>query len=110
MRNSAQRGETARPEARQGADTPGSASRRHRGRVWLGRVLVLAAVLGVFTLLLMIQVSAVRDDHERARSAMERGRDRLLAGDATGATESFEQGGDLFSAGPRVRGDGSWGA
>ena len=105
MRSSAQR-ETSGPEAKQGADTSGSPSRRHRGRVWLRRVLVLAAVLGVFTLLLMIQVGAVRGDLERARSAMERGRDRLLAGDATGATESFEQGGDSFSA--AAAGSRSW--
>jgi len=37
---------------------------------------------------------------------MERGRDRLLAGDATGATESFEQGGDSFSA--AAAGSRSW--
>src|SRR3990172_1934088 len=106
MRSSAQRGETARPEARQGADTSGAPSRRHRGRVWLGRVLVLAAVLGALALLLLIQVEAVREDLERARSAMERGRDRLLAGDATGATEAFEQGGDSFSA--AAAGSRSW--
>ena len=98
MRSSSQAGETARPEARQGADTSGSESRRHRGRVWLGRVLLLAAVLGALALLLLIQVEAVRDDLERARSQMEQGRDRLLAGDAAGATESFEQGGESFAA------------
>ena len=108
MRSSAQRVKTARPEARRGADTSGSASRRHRGRVWLGRVLLLAAVLGASALLLMIQVEAVRDDLERGRSEMERGRDRLLAGDATGATESFEQGGDSFAAAAAAAGSRSW--
>src|SRR3990172_1820774 len=98
MRSSAQRVKTARPEARRGADTSGSASRRHRGRVWLGRVLLLAAVLGAFALLLMIQVEAVRDDLERGRSEMERGRDRLLAGDAPGAPGAFEPGGGSFAA------------
>src|SRR3990172_7858281 len=106
MRSSAQREETARPEARHGADTSGSASRRHRGRVWLGRVLVLVAVLGAFALLLLIQVEAVRDDLERARSQMERGRDLLLAGDATRAAESFEGGGDSFAA--AAAGSRSW--
>lgn len=48
--------------------------------------------------MLTIQVGRVRDELEQARSALERGRDQLLAGDAGGATGSFEQGKDLFSS------------
>jgi Protein of unknown function (DUF4012) len=52
--------------------------------------------IGLLALLLMGTVRAVRGDLERARSAMERGRSELLAGDAAAATESFEQGRMLF--------------
>jgi hypothetical protein len=58
----------------------------------------------VLAWLLLIQGLAVRDDVERARSAIEHGRDQFLAGDATGAAESFEHGRDLFEeAGSRSR-------
>lgn len=64
------------------------------------RLLVLLAPIvaaGVFALLLLGAVGLVREDLERALSAMERGRDQLLAGDATAAAASFEEGRELFS-------------
>lgn len=62
---------------------------------WL---LVLAAVLCALVLLVLSRAIGVRDDLEDARLSMEKGRDLLLAGDATGATSSFERGKELFEA------------
>src|SRR6266545_2930127 len=73
------------------------APRRHPGRTWLLGLLALIVVAGLFAVLLMRAVGPVRKDLERARSAMERGRDQLLAGDATAAAASFEEGRELFS-------------
>jgi len=98
MRSSTQRGETVAPGTGTHSAPPGSTSRRPRHRVWLRGFLALIAAIGVLALVLLIQVGRVRDDLEQARSAMERGRDQLLAGDASGATGSFEQGRDLFSS------------
>ena len=98
MRSSTQRGETVPPGAGTGSVSPGSTSRRHRRRVWLRGLLALIAVTGVLAFVLLIQAGTIRADLERARSAMERGRDQLLAGDASQATASFEQGRDLFSS------------
>jgi hypothetical protein len=65
--------------------------------MWLGGLLATVVAGGVFAFLLLGAAGAVRGDLERARSAMERGRDQLLAGDATGAVKSFEEGRELFS-------------
>jgi Protein of unknown function (DUF4012) len=59
-------------------------------------LLALLLTIGLLAILLMGTVRAVRGDLERARSAMERGRSELLAGDAAAATQSFEQGQMLF--------------
>jgi hypothetical protein len=77
-----------------------SASPHHRSRTWLIALIALLALLltiGLVAILLMGTLRGVRADLERARSAMERGRSELLAGDAAGATESFEQGRRLFT-------------
>ncbi|HYV02817.1 MAG TPA: DUF4012 domain-containing protein, partial [Actinomycetota bacterium] len=73
------------------------APRHHRGRTWLLGFLALILIAGLFALLLLRAVGPVRRDLERARSALERGRDQLLAGDATAAAASFEDGRALFS-------------
>jgi len=72
-------------------------SRRHRRRMWLLMLLAPIVAGGVFALLLLGAVGPVREDLERARSAMERGGDQLLAGDPTAAAASFEEGRELFS-------------
>jgi Protein of unknown function (DUF4012) len=52
---------------------------------------------GLFGILLMGTIRDVRSDLEQARSALERGRSQLLAGDAEAATASFERGRVLFT-------------
>jgi hypothetical protein len=74
-----------------------SASPHHRSRTWLIALLALLLTIGLVAIQLMGTLRGVRADLERARSAMERGRSELLAGDAAGATESFEQGRRLFT-------------
>jgi hypothetical protein len=74
-----------------------SASPHHRSRTWLIALLALLLTIGLVAILLMGTLRGVRADLERARSAMERGRSELLAGDAAVATESFEQGRRLFT-------------
>jgi len=64
--------------------------------MWLLGLVVTAVAAGLFALSLLGAVGPVREDLERARTAVERGRDQLLAGDATGAAASFE-GRELFS-------------
>ena len=73
------------------------APRRHRRRTWLLGFLALIVVVGLFALLLLRAIAPVRRDLERGRSALEHGRDQLLAGDATGAAASFDAGRELFS-------------
>lgn len=65
--------------------------------MWLAALLGLIVVAGLFALLLLGAVGPVREDLERARSAMERGRDQLLVGDAMAAAASFEEGREFFS-------------
>jgi len=55
------------------------------------------AALSLFVVFLVAAVADVRDDLLHARSAMERGRDQLLDGDATDAAASFERGRELFA-------------
>jgi hypothetical protein len=81
-----------RPRDSSEPEEPSRRLRRPRWRL----LLVSAAAIGVLAWLMLIQGLADRDDLERARSAMEHGRDQFLAGDATGAAESFEHGWDLF--------------
>jgi hypothetical protein len=73
------------------------APRRHRRRTWLLGFLALIVVVGLFVLLLLRAAGPVRRDLERARSALEHGRDQLLAGYAMAAAASFEEGRELFS-------------
>ena len=109
MGRSGQPGQTVRMDPNVGAVEPPLTSRHHRGRTWLIALLALLVTTGLFAILLVGTIRAVRGDLERARSAMERGRSQLLAGDAATATESFEQGRMLFTqatdraAGPILR-------
>ena len=74
-----------------------SPTRRRRGRPGLLALLALLILLGLAVLLLRAG-TAVRDDLELARSAMERGRNQLLAGEAEAAAASFEEGRRGFEA------------
>jgi hypothetical protein len=65
--------------------------------MWLAPLLATVVAAGVFGFLLLSEAGAVRDDLEGGRSAMRLGRNQLLAGDATAAAASFEEGRELFS-------------
>jgi hypothetical protein len=73
-------------------------SRRWRTRrTLLTGALVLGAVAGLLALALLLTVRNVQEDLSRGRLAMERGRNQLMAGDATAASESFREGRQLFA-------------
>ena len=73
-------------------------SRRWRTpRTLLTGGLVLGAVAGLLALALWLTVRGVQEDLSRGRLAMERGRDQLMAGDATAASESFREGRQSFA-------------
>jgi Protein of unknown function (DUF4012) len=80
-------------------DTHQAESPPKRRRPRRRTVVVLALILGVVGLLalsLTITVREVREDLLRGRSAMERGRAELFAGDAEAASDSFREGRQLF--------------
>ena len=59
-------------------------------------LVVILVMAGLFAIVLIGAVGAVRHELVLASSAMERGRGQLLAGDARAATESFDRGRLLF--------------
>ena len=66
-------------------------------RTLLTGALILGAVAGLLALALWLTVRNFQEDLSRGRLAMERGRNQLMAGDATAASESFREGRELFA-------------
>jgi len=101
-----QHGETVRTEAdetpgqlpEEAPEPPGPAAPHRDRRRLLLWILVPLAALSLFLVFLVAAVAGVRDDLVEARSAMERGREQLLDGEATEAAASFAEGRKLFAA------------
>ena len=70
---------------------------RRLRRAILPAALVMLAVAGLLALSLVGSMRSVRENLLRGRSAMERGRDELIAGDATAALATFRAGRQLFA-------------
>jgi uncharacterized protein DUF4012 len=104
IRNSTHRETTVQADPGAPSGTPRAAPTRLR-RSLLVTSLALIAATGLFAISLAGVMRAVREDLLLGRSALERGRDELLAGDAGAAAMSFREGRRLFErAGDRTTG------
>jgi hypothetical protein len=82
-------------KTRRGPDHTKSAPRRRRAAVTL---LVAAAILALLAASLIGALLSVRRDLQLGRSAIERGRQQLIAGDAEAAAASFREGRNRFTS------------
>jgi hypothetical protein len=78
--------------------TDAGPSRRWRTRrTLLTGALALGVVAGLLALAVWLTARDVQEDLSRGRLAMEHGRNQLMTGDATAASESFREGRQLFA-------------
>jgi len=97
MRSGTQRGTTVPAEAGGHATDLRSERRQRRRRAVFVGTLVLGAVAALLALTLVGTARDVQEDLLQGRSMMERGRNELLAGDATAASGSFHAGREVFA-------------
>lgn len=97
MRSGTKRGTTIPTDPGEHTADPVSGRGRGRRRTVIAGGLVLGAIAGLLALSVAGTVLDVREDLLQGRTMMQRGRNELLAGDVTAASDSFRAGRQLFA-------------